>query len=123
MKKIFPGKELILRENHPTRQFPQELTILYAFLNEDGEIVLSCESPRHDGIINVFDYGIYRITPDIQEFLDKVKAAYVPPKKCGDLTMDDFRELCYLSYHLGDEPAIMDDIKYWAKERNISLPS
>lgn len=123
MKKIFPGKELILRENHPTSQFSQDLTILYAFLNEDGEIVLSCESQGIDSIINVFDYGIYRITPDIQEFLDKVKAAYVPPKKCGDLTMDDFRELCYLSYNLGDELAIMNDIKYWAKERNIQLPS
>lgn len=123
MKKIFPGKELILRENHPTSQFPQELTILYAILEEDGEIILSCQCSGSAGILYVFDYGIYRITPDIQEFLDKVKAAYVPPKKCGDLTMDDFRELCYLSYNLGDELAIMNDIKEWAKERNIQLPS
>lgn len=123
MKKIFPGKELILRENHPTNQFPQDLTILYAFLNEDGEIVLSCESQGIDGIIYVFDYGIYHITPEIQEFIDKVKAAHVPPKKCGDLTLDDLQELCVLSYYSSDTFDVMDDVKEWAKERNIQLPS
>ena len=123
MKKIFPGKELILRENHPKIQFPQELTILYAFLDEDGEIVLSCESQGIGGILNVYDYGYYHITPDIQEFLDKVKAAYVPPKKCGDLTLDDLVDLAWIAFKNGEMTDGVDDVKEWAKERNIQLPS
>lgn len=123
MKKIFPGKELILKENHPTSQFPRGLTILYAVLEENGEIILFCQCPGIGDIICVFGYGIYHITPEIQEFIDKVKAAHVPPKKCGDLTLDDLQELCVLSYYSSDTFDVMDDVKEWAKERNIQLPS
>lgn len=127
MKKIFPGKELILKRNRPDEWKFDNFTILYVVMEENGVWYLVTQTPYHkfpqyvdEDIISTFI-----ITPEIQEFIDKVKAAYVPPpkKKCGDLTMVDLMELSWIAFKNGEMTGSEADVKEWAKERNIQLPS